>query len=130
MLLPAAAPLHSADLWLQREWDRRWPRRPEWLDRRVHGLGPPMREDLAAPTGGLKPGLVRPWRLRELVDEVLAPLPLCGCLRQRMVMGAAARADGAAGAAAPRQPLPGCRFESGKMPVCAAMLPPRSPAPG
>ena len=70
-----ATPLDVAEAWLVWQWEHRWPRWPAWLDRRLHGSGPPGREELAAPPGGPGPGLVRPQRLREVVDEVIAALP-------------------------------------------------------
>ena len=33
--------LAYADDQLRREWERRWPRRPGWLARRLHGATPP-----------------------------------------------------------------------------------------
>ena len=30
-----------ANYLMRREWERRWPRRPRWLSRLVHGDGPP-----------------------------------------------------------------------------------------
>ncbi len=35
-----ADPLRFANEWLQQEWRARWPRRPAWLSRRLHGAGP------------------------------------------------------------------------------------------
>lgn len=43
------APLDVAEAWLTAAWHQRWPRRPVWLDRWLHGSGPPIREELAAP---------------------------------------------------------------------------------
>ena len=63
----ATTPLDFAESWLQEQWQRRWPRRPQWLDRRLHGMAPPRRAELAAPPDGPGPGLVRPQRLREVV---------------------------------------------------------------
>ena len=30
-----------ANEWFRREWEARWPKRPRWLDRRLHGDAPP-----------------------------------------------------------------------------------------
>lgn len=70
----ALAPLDFAEQWLDQQWQRRSVRWPRWLDRRMHGSGPPARERLAAPAGRLRPRFVHSWRLRELVDEVVRPL--------------------------------------------------------
>ncbi len=38
---PAANdPLDFANEWFRQEWEARWPRRPGWLSRWVHGTGP------------------------------------------------------------------------------------------
>ena len=34
-----------ADDWFRAEWERRWPRRPAWLSRRLHGEHPPQVTD-------------------------------------------------------------------------------------
>ncbi len=34
-------PLRYAERELREQWENRWPKRPRWLDRRLHGDGPP-----------------------------------------------------------------------------------------
>lgn len=34
-------PVAVANELLQGHWDARWPKRPRWLSRRIHGAGPP-----------------------------------------------------------------------------------------
>jgi len=73
----AASPLDFAEVWLHREWVSRASSWPRWLSRRrARGTRPPTREQLAAPAGQPRPQLVHAGRLRELVGEVLAALPL------------------------------------------------------
>ncbi len=38
-------PLDFANEWLRREWDVRWPKRPAWLARRLHGDAPAQVDD-------------------------------------------------------------------------------------
>jgi hypothetical protein len=37
--------LGFADDWLREEWEHRWPKRPAWLARRLHGAEPPQASD-------------------------------------------------------------------------------------
>ncbi|MDA0185308.1 hypothetical protein OJ997_33695 [Solirubrobacter phytolaccae] len=37
-------PVEYARTYLRREWEGRWPKRPRWLDRRLHGTAPPPLE--------------------------------------------------------------------------------------
>ncbi len=41
-----------ADAWLRREWDRRWPKRPAWLSRRLHGPPPEHGSGASAGSAG------------------------------------------------------------------------------
>lgn len=36
-LVSGGSALDFADDWFRREWERRWPKRPAWLARRLHG---------------------------------------------------------------------------------------------
>lgn len=72
---PAGSPLDVAQVWLSQEWESARSRRPRWLHRRLNPSRPPSREELAAPPGIAAPRLVRPWLLREVVEEALAFLP-------------------------------------------------------
>lgn len=36
----AKVPLAAAQVLMDAQWDARWPRRPAWLDRRLHGVRP------------------------------------------------------------------------------------------
>ena len=38
----AASALDFANDWFRAEWERRWPKRPAWLARRLHGDRPPQ----------------------------------------------------------------------------------------
>ena len=38
---PNDDPLAIGNAILAADWSRRWPRKPRWLDRRLHGHGPP-----------------------------------------------------------------------------------------
>ena len=40
-----SAPLDFANQWLHQEWEGRWPERPRWLARRLHGDAPKQAED-------------------------------------------------------------------------------------
>lgn len=68
-------PLDYAEAWMRAEWEFERSRWPRWLHRRLNPANPPTRGELAAPPGAPAPRLVRPWLLREVVQEVLAPLP-------------------------------------------------------
>lgn len=72
---PAGSPLDVAQAWLGQEWQSARSRWPRWLHRRLNPSRPPSREELAAPPGIAAPQLVRPWLLREVVEEALAFLP-------------------------------------------------------
>jgi len=37
--------LGFANDWLREEWEHRWPKRPAWLARRLHGAEPPQASD-------------------------------------------------------------------------------------
>jgi len=39
-------PLAMARIVAERSWKRRWPKRPAWLSRRIHGPGPPRFDSL------------------------------------------------------------------------------------
>jgi len=85
-----ASPLDFAEAWLRADWEFERSRRPRWLHRRVNPASPPAREELVAPPGAPVPRLVRPWLLREVVDEVLARLPE-GAVRVEEGVGVTAR---------------------------------------
>lgn len=72
---PAGSPLDVAQAWLDQEWEQARSRWPRWLHRRLNPSHPPSRDELASPPGIAAPRLVRPWLLREVVEEVLASLP-------------------------------------------------------
>ncbi len=38
------SPIDFANAWLRAEWEQRWPKRPAWLSRRLHGDKPPQVE--------------------------------------------------------------------------------------
>lgn len=70
-----APPIDYAEAWLRAEWESGRSRWPRWLSRRMGPASPPTKQELTAPPGAPTPRLVRPWLLRGLVEQMLAPLP-------------------------------------------------------